>query len=174
MVKTRDGIEKKDIRERRPHRRPPLLRVAAGVAWLLISAFFAAVSVRAEAVRPVQEMVATLEDEVRNLPEQRIAWSTFWKLCWEEYPGATGYELELLTSEGVSPKLRRQSARCFRIEVAAGENKRKEGMIHRDIQLALQKGQLACRVRAVFDAGRVSEWSSPVAVGETMDHDKSK
>ena len=144
------------------------------MACLLISAFFVAPSIRAEAAHPIQEMVATLEDEVRDLPEQRIAWSTFWKLCWEEYPGASGYELELLTSEGVSPELRRQSARCFRIEVASGENKRKEGLAHRDIQLALQKGQLACRVRAVFDAGRVSEWSPPVVVGETLGQNKSK
>lgn len=144
------------------------------MAWWLISAFFVAASVHADAIRPIQEMAASLEDEVRDLPEQRIAWSTFWKLCWEEYPGATGYELELLTSEGVSPELRRQGARCFRIEVASGKNKRKEGMVHRDIQIALQKGQLACRVRAVFDAGRVSAWSSPVVVGETPGHDKSK
>lgn len=174
MVKTWDDVEKKGVRERRPHRRPPLLRAAAGVAWLLIGAFFVAPSIRAEAARPIQGMVATLEDEVRDLPEQRIAWSTFWKLCWEEYPGASGYELELLTSEGVSPELRRQSARCFRVEVASGENKRNEGMVHRDIQLALQKGQLACRVRAVFDAARVSEWSSPVVVGETPGQDKSR
>ena len=52
---------------------------------------------------PVEEIVATLEDEVRELPSKRIAWSTYWKLCWH-YPGAKAYELQTLTSEGISPK----------------------------------------------------------------------
>lgn len=148
------------------------MTAAAGTAWLLMIASFVALPVRGEAARPVQEMVATLEDEVRDLPEKRIAWSTFWKLCWKEYPGATSYELEFLTSEGVSPRLRRQSARCFRIEVASGENERREGFVHRNVQLALQWGQLACRVRAVFDEGRVSEWSPAVVVGKALGHNK--
>lgn len=117
-------------------------------------------------------MVAILEDEVRDLPEKRIAWSTFWKLCWEAYRGAIGYELEFLTSEGVSPRLRRQRAQCFRIEVASGENEQGEGFVHRDLQLVLQSGQLACRVRAVFKEGGVSDWSSAVVVGEKLDHHK--
>ncbi len=73
---------------------------------------------------PVEGLSATLKDEVRNLPVDRIAWSTYWELCWEPYPGAEAYELETLTGEGeASGELRRQEENCFRIKAAAGENK---------------------------------------------------
>lgn len=74
--------------------------------------------------RPVQGIVATLEDKVQNLPNQRIAWSTDWKLCWDKYPEAIGYELQTITGEGKSPKLRQQTNRCFMIQTAAGNNKK--------------------------------------------------
>src|SRR5947208_15242510 len=73
---------------------------------------------------PVGGLVAQLEDEVRDLPGDRIGWSTYWRLCWREYPAARGYELETLTGEGASPKLRRQDDRCVRVQAAAGENGR--------------------------------------------------
>ncbi len=117
------------------------------------------------ALPPPTGMVATLEDEVRDLPNGRIAWSTYWKLCWEKYPGAKAYELQTVTSEGTSPKLRRLSEPSFRIEVAAGENEKSEGFVNREIQLALQSGQLAYRVRAVLDDNRFSEWSPLMTVG---------
>lgn len=103
---------------------------------------------------------------MRDLPGGRIAWSTYWKLCWAEYPGAKGYELQTLTSEGISAKLRRQSERCFRIEAAANENEKSQGLLNREVLLALQSGQLAYRVRAVLEEGRASEWSPPMAVGK--------
>jgi hypothetical protein len=96
----------------------------------------------------------------------RLAWSTYWKLCWEEYPGATAYELQALTGEGGARKLRRQRERCFRIEAAKGENEKTQGLANRDLLLALQAGQLAYRVRAALNDHRVSAWSSPAAVGE--------
>jgi hypothetical protein len=118
-------------------------------------------------VRPsVRGLVATLEDEVHELPGERMAWATYWKLCWEDYPGARTYELQTLTGEGASPKLRRQSERCLRLEVVKGENAKKLGFVNREVLLALQAGQLAYRVRAVLDEGRVSDWSSPVAAGK--------
>ena len=119
---------------------------------------------------PVEGLTATLEDEVRDLPGGRIAWSTHWELCWKPYPGAAeAYELKTLTGEGeVSGELRRQEENCFRIKAAAGENEKSEGLKTRDVQLALQQSQLAYRVRAVLGEGRVSEWSKPVPVGKTL------
>lgn len=117
-------------------------------------------------IPPVKEIVATLEDEVQDLPDARIAWSTYWKLCWH-YPGATVYELQTLTGEGASPKLRRQSDRCFGIEAAAGNNPKSQGLFNRKVLLLLQKSQLAYRVRAILDDNRVSEWSAAMAVGDT-------
>lgn len=115
---------------------------------------------------PVRGLVATLEDEVHDLPGERMAWATYWTLCWERYPGALAYELETLTGEGASPKLRRQREPCVRIEVVKGKNARQQGFVNREVLLALASGQLAYRVRAVLDNNRVSEWSPPVAVGE--------
>jgi len=115
----------------------------------------------------VQNLVSTLEDEVHELPNERLAWSTFWKLCWDKTPGANAYELQTLTSEGSSGRFQRQSENCFRIEAAAGENKKSEGLLNRQLQLALQSSQLAYRVRAVTNDGRVGEWSQSVSVGAT-------
>ncbi len=117
---------------------------------------------------PVKHLVANLEDEVRNIPGNRIHWSTYWKLCWEKYPGAIGYELQITTSEGVSKKWRRQSEECFRIEVAAGENDPSRGLLNRELQLTLATGQLAYRVRAVLKDNRTSEWSPLMVAGETQ------
>lgn len=116
---------------------------------------------------PVTGLVATLEDEVRELPNARIAWSTDWKLCWSPYPGATGYELQPLTGEGVRKTLRRQRDVCYRVQAAAGENDKAQGMLNRDVQLSLQRGQLAYQVRAVLTGNRVSAWSRAIAVGQT-------
>lgn len=116
---------------------------------------------------PVKHLVAELEDEVRNIPGNRIHWSTYWKLCWEKYPEAVGYELQIATSEGVSKKLRRQSEQCFRIEVAIGENQRSQGLINRELQLTLATGHLAYRVRAVLEDNRTSEWSPLMEAGRT-------
>lgn len=110
--------------------------------------------------------MATLEDEVRELPGERIAWSTHWKLCWESYPEAKAYEIQTLTGEGASRRLRRQSERCLRIEAAAGENDKGLGLLNREVLLALQSAQLAYRVRAILHDNRVSEWSPPMAVGQ--------
>ncbi|MCC5667726.1 hypothetical protein LC653_28570 [Nostoc sp. CHAB 5784] len=118
-------------------------------------------------IPPLKEIVATLEDEVQELSDNRIAWSTYWKLCWQSYPGAKAYELQTLTGEGASPKLHRQSDRCFRIEAAAGENLKSQGLFNRKVLLLLQRSQLAYRVRAILDENRVSEWSAAMAVGDT-------
>ncbi len=118
------------------------------------------------APRTVSGLVTTLEDEVRDLPDGQIAWSTYWKLCWDEYPGAQGYELQTMTGEGRSPKLRRQSGRCFRLQAAAGENQKTAGLVNRELQLKLQEGQLGYRVRAVLADNRVSEWSVTMPVGK--------
>ncbi|MBV9791993.1 MAG: hypothetical protein JOZ51_27655 [Chloroflexi bacterium] len=113
----------------------------------------------------VAGLTTTLQDELHDLPDARLAWSTFWQLCWSAYPSATAYELESLTSEGASPVLRRQQDTCYRIQAAAGENAKSEGLAGRDMQLLIQSGQLGYRVRAVLPGNQVSEWSVPVAVG---------
>ena len=116
---------------------------------------------------PVGALVGSLEDESRDLPDGRVAWHTYWRLCWGAYPGATAYELQARTGEGVSPQLRRQDGTCFRLEAAAGEDTKADLPRSRTIQLSTQSGQLAYRVRAVLGPDRVSAWSESLAVGTT-------
>jgi hypothetical protein len=125
---------------------------------------------RASRPRAVDGFVASLEREKRALPRARIAWSTYWRLCWGRYPGARGYELQTLTGEGAPSELRHQRGRCLRLEVAADENARREGFKGERVQLALAASQLAYRVRAVLGNGRVSRWSEPYAAGEEGGH----
>ena len=115
---------------------------------------------------PVQNLTATLEDEVHDLPGGEIEWSTYWRLCWPSYEGASEYELQSLTSEGASDKLRRQSEHCFRLEVAAGQNPKREGLRDRDLQLALRSTELSYRVRAVLADGQFSEWSQALSAAK--------
>jgi hypothetical protein len=115
---------------------------------------------------PVTGLLATLEDEVKELPKQRIAWSTYWKLCWQPYPGAVAYELQGVSSEGTSPKLKRLSDTCFRLQAATNENHKSLGFVQRELTLATHAVQLGFRVRAVLDGNRVSEWSPPMPVGK--------
>jgi hypothetical protein len=97
-----------------------------------------------------------LVDEVRDLGNGRISWSTSWELCRDQYPDVDAHELQTVTSEGRSQTLRRQSEPGFRMTVTAGENAMSLGLLNRDLLLAVKAGQLAYRVRAVLDENRVS------------------
>ena len=116
---------------------------------------------------PVTGLVSTLSDEVEELPAELIRWSTYWQLCWEPYPEAKEYELQTVLMQGRSPKLERQSDRCFRIQAASNENQKSQGLLNREVILLMHKIQLGYRVRAVLDGNRVSEWSPVMAVGAT-------
>ncbi|MBU7581718.1 MAG: hypothetical protein KAF91_02185 [Nostoc sp. TH1S01] len=116
---------------------------------------------------PVTGLVTTLSDEVEELPADLIRWSTYWQMCWEAYPDAKEYELQTVLVEGKSPKLKRQSDRCFRLQAASNENQKSQGLLNRELILLMHKIQLGYRVRAVLDNNRVSEWSSVMAVGAT-------
>lgn len=115
---------------------------------------------------PVQGFVARLEDEVSESGARGIKWSTYWELCWDEYPAAVAYDVQTVTSEGISPKLRRQTERCFRMQVASGVNDKSQGLFNRDAVIAMQTSQLSYRVRAVLSDSRTSAWSDQIAVGE--------
>lgn len=102
---------------------------------------------------------------MKELPEERIRWSTNWQLCWQPYPGAKEYELQAVTMEGKSPKLKHQSDRCLSIQAAANKNKKSQGRLNRELILLMHAVQLGYRVRVVLDGNSVSEWSDVMAVG---------
>ncbi|MCC5646518.1 hypothetical protein LC607_27105 [Nostoc sp. CHAB 5824] len=116
---------------------------------------------------PVSGLTSTLSDEVKELPTELIRWSTYWQLCWQPYPEAKEYELQAVLMEGKSPKLQRQSDRCFRIQAASNENQKSLGLLNRELILLMHKIQLGYRVRAVLDDNHVSQWSEVMAVGAT-------
>ena len=142
------------------------LAVAIITSLLLVAACSKKAAQRASVFPPVQNLVATLEDQVDDLPDGRIKWSTYWRLCWDDYAGAREYELQALTSEGPSKTLEHQSEHCYRTEVAAGENPKTQGLLNRDIQLAMRSSMLAYRVRAVLTDGQFSEWSKPFSIAK--------
>lgn len=150
----------------------PLRRAGTGaaVALTLATAACSTASGRAAPVvdPPVGGLETTLQDDVRNVPGRRIAWSTFWTLCWDAYPGAVGYEVKSVTVEGSSPQLERQEGRCVRVEAAQGRNRKSAGLKERDVLLSLQAARLAYRVRAVLDDDRTSRWSKRAPVGATL------
>jgi len=146
---------------------PEFLSAVAIFTFLLSAAACGTKAEKQAAVAPpVQNLTATLEDEVHDLPDGEIRWTTYWRFCWADYEGASEYELQALTSEGASDKLRHQTERCFRLEVAGGKNPKAQGLLHRDLQLAIRSSELSYRVRAVLAGGRSSEWSKPVSVGQ--------
>jgi hypothetical protein len=120
----------------------------------------------AQPAAPVAGLRTSLHDDVNPVSGDRIEWSTSWRLCWAPHEGASGYELRTLTGEGAPGGVRRQTARCFSIEAAAGRNERAAGLRYRSEQLALAQGQLAYQVRAVLESGGRGPWSAAAAVGD--------
>lgn len=116
---------------------------------------------------------SSLVDEVKDLPEEKIAWNTYWQLCWQAHTSAQAYELETFTGEGASRKLRRQTETCFRTEIAKGRNDKAKGLFNRELMLAGISGQLSYRVRAVFDGNRVSAWSPLMEAGRAVEFDSN-
>jgi hypothetical protein len=94
-----------------------------------------------------------------------MAWSTYWKLCWEAPAGAKYYELRLITSEGAPRQFKRLNETCYRIEVAAGQNPPREGFPRRDLMLAMQAAQASVQIRAVLADDTRTAWTPEQPVG---------
>lgn len=97
----------------------------------------------------------------------RVAWIATWTLCWDPLPGAIGYDVQPLTSENASSRLKRVQAPCFSVELAAGEDSPPDVQEKRDVQIAVQRSQLSYRVRADFGGNVVSAWSPAIDAGAT-------
>ena len=111
---------------------------------------------------------ASLRDSQQRIGGGRRRQSTRWTLCWQPLPGAQRYEVQLLTSEGVSRAPKPVAAGphpCWGLQVAAVEAPPAELQARRAEQLALAASMLAVRVRAVAIDGRPGAWSVPQAAG---------
>ncbi|MFN0026056.1 MAG: hypothetical protein ACKV2O_02555 [Acidimicrobiales bacterium] len=114
----------------------------------------------------VQGFKASIGDEVVPVSGGKIRWETRWQLCWDVYPAATAYELQVVTSEGSSTKSTRQSDPCVSLQIAAGENDAAQGMLNRDLIVATTAGHVGYRVRAILGEDTVSSWSAPYFAGD--------
>ncbi len=98
---------------------------------------------------------------------ERVTWSSTWTLCWDPFPGATAYEVQAMTSESASSRIKRVETPCFSVELAAGDDHIREVPEKRDVQLAVQRSQLAYRVRATLAGNVVTAWSPAFDAGAT-------
>lgn len=94
-------------------------------------------------------------------------WRTDWLLHWERLARASHYELQFLTSEGMSGRSRRFIAPPFRLEVAKGDNLQAAEFPTRAIQLLTIQSLLAVRIIAHFADGSQSLPSQWLSVGRT-------
>ncbi len=95
-------------------------------------------------------------------------WRADWSICWDPTPNAIGYDLQVLTAEGISPRLRRITTTCLEVEVAAGEHSLDRIERELGIQMSLQRSQLSYRIRAALPNDQVGEWSRDVGAGEDL------
>ena len=96
-----------------------------------------------------------------------VVWIATWTLCWDPIPGAVGYEVQPMTAESASARLKRVETPCFSVDIAAGEDRPSDLQSKRDVQIAMQRSQLSYRVRADFGGNVVSAWSPAIDAGAT-------
>jgi len=115
--------------------------------------------------RTVENMRVAVSTVATPTAAGRLSWAATWTLCWDPVPGAIGYDIQAMTSESVSPRLKHVESACFSVELAAGEDLPADLPGKRDVQLSMQRSQLAYRVRADFGRNVVGSWSPAIDAG---------
>jgi len=119
----------------------------------------------AEAPGEIRGLRAELVDRERPRPGGGFAWTTAWRLCWAPVPGARGYFVTMVTSEGVSPRPRAIANRCFGLKVASGTAGRRGARPGRREQLDLIESMLSVSVAARLRDGSVGPAAPDLPVG---------
>ena len=110
---------------------------------------------------------ATLTDDVDTAAG---TWSTTWEVCFEPLPGAEGperWEVQSVTSEGVSPRIEELPGSCVGLQLAQGPGAAPADDPGRTAALA-DAASLAYRARAVRADGSVTPWGEPVVAGSVV------
>jgi hypothetical protein len=115
----------------------------------------------------VRGLRAELIDREAAKPGGGFAWTTTWRLCWAPIPGARGYLLTMVTSEGVDPRPRATAKTCYSLTVASGTAARRGARRGRPGQLAVMESMLSVSVAARLRDGSVGPAAPDVAVGRT-------
>ena len=162
-------------------------RQSVGAAWLLLAglvamlagggatmglSYYRRVSGQASPTVVKGVIVTGFRTSVKTLSEPLGSgltnWRADWSICWDRTPNAIGYDLQVLTAEGISPRLRRLTTTCLEVEVAAGEHPPDRIERELGIQMSLQRSQLSYRMRAALPNDQVGEWSRDVSAGEDL------
>ena len=106
---------------------------------------------------------ATLVDDVDPAVG---TWSTTWAACFAPAgnEAVAGWEVQTVTTEGVSPQVRELTGGCIDLKLAQGRGTAPIDDPGRTAALA-DAGSLAYRVRAVRTDGSATPWTDPVVVG---------
>ncbi|MSQ43018.1 MAG: hypothetical protein EXR45_02230 [Chloroflexi bacterium] len=149
-----------------------LVAMAAGGGATIGLAYFRRVSAQESPtvlkVVAIAGFTTSVKSTFAPLGSGLVKWRADWSLCWDRTPNAIGYDITVLTSEGISPRLRRQTTTCLVVEVAAGEHPPDRIEREQGIQMSIQRSQLSYRVRAALPNSQVGEWSREVSAGEDL------
>jgi hypothetical protein len=132
--------------------------------WVTAPASTAAPRVDPRVVKNFRVAIATSSTPTAD---GRVTWTATWTLCWDPIAGAIGYDVQPLTSESASQRLRKVTSTCYAVDVAAGEDLPADVSGKRDTQIAVQRAQVGYRVRADFGGNVVSAWSEAIDAGAT-------
>jgi hypothetical protein len=119
----------------------------------------------APASTAVTGLRATLRDDERRV-QGRLVWTTRWELCWRPVRSARAYVVTTVTAEGVSPRPRVTTERCFALDVAKGVARRHGDRAGKAGQLSTISAMLSVSVAARFAGGTMGPPSPGVPVGE--------
>ena len=107
---------------------------------------------------------ATLTDDVDPAAG---TWSTAWEACFAALTGEGDlerWEVQVITAEGVSPRVQRLPGQCLELLLAQGQGTTPHDAPARVAALA-DAASLAYRARGVRADGTVTPWTDPVAAG---------
>lgn len=144
----------------------PIRRLWVGALLPVLSLVSAGAGLASSA--PLPGLRATLvdtSDRHSGAGLQRWRWQTHWVVQWQPLPGATEYEIILMTSEGTDKKTTRLTQPPFRLEVAKGDNVMAEGMPTRPIQLLTIQSLLSIKIVPRMPDGSAGPSSPWLQVG---------
>lgn len=124
------------------------------------------VDAQSEALIDWKSVNIELKDEVKSYRDKQgvefIQWKTYWLVNWKHHAEVSHYEVRSRTSEGESkkaPKILQKPP--YKLEVALGDNPKKQGFLVKDTQLQTISSLLSLQfIPVTLDNRRAqaSEW----------------
>jgi hypothetical protein len=128
------------------------------------------VDVQSDALIDWKSLNIELKDEVQTYRDKQgvkfIKWKTYWLVNWKHHAEISHYEVRSRTSEGESkkaPKILQKPP--YKLEVALGDNPKKQGFLVRDTQLQTISSMLSLQFVPVTIENRRAQASDWYRVG---------